>query len=144
VSRKYLTQWTLFWRWNYLVYLSCLACGSSNFQCQDIKLALVVLTKGSNILIGSSAWSVCDTNLLYLPEPFSGGFGHVKPMLTDIVLNDSLMDGAYDKEEVFKFLKEKAVAMPGIKIRKNAIVKAGSERAESVLELLRVRRQQPR
>jgi hypothetical protein len=58
----------------------------------------------------------------------------VKPMLTDIELKDSLMDGAYDKEEVFKFLKEKGVAMPGIKIRKNAIVKAGSERAESVLE----------
>ena len=58
----------------------------------------------------------------------------VKPMLTDIKLKDSLMDGAYDKEEVFKFLKEKGVAMPGIKIRKNAIVKAGSERAESVLE----------
>jgi Transposase DDE domain len=58
----------------------------------------------------------------------------VKPMLTDIKLKDSLMDGAYDKEEVFKFIKEKGVAMPGIKIRKNAIVKAGSERAESVLE----------
>jgi hypothetical protein len=58
----------------------------------------------------------------------------VKPLLTDIKLKDSLMDGAYDKEEVFKFLKEKGVAMPGIKIRKNAIVKAGSERAESVLE----------
>jgi hypothetical protein len=58
----------------------------------------------------------------------------VKPLLTDIKLKDSLMDGAYDKEEVFKFLKEKGVAMPGIKIRKNAIVKTGSERAESVLE----------
>jgi len=58
----------------------------------------------------------------------------IKPLLTDIKLKDSLMDGAYDKEEVFKFLKEKGVAMPGIKIRKNAIVKAGSERAESVLE----------
>jgi hypothetical protein len=58
----------------------------------------------------------------------------VKPLLTDIKLKDSLMDGAYDKEEVFKFMKEKGVAMPGIKIRKNAIVKAGSERAESVLE----------
>ena len=58
----------------------------------------------------------------------------VKPLLTDIKLKDSLMDGAYDKEEVFKFIKEKGVAMPGIKIRKNAIVKAGTERAESVLE----------
>ena len=58
----------------------------------------------------------------------------VKPLLTDIKLKDSLMDGAYDKEEVFKFIKEKGVAMPGIKIRENAIVIAGSERAESVLE----------
>ena len=58
----------------------------------------------------------------------------VKPLLTDIKLKDSLMDGAYDKKEVFKFLKEKGVAMPGIKIRKNAVVKTGSERAESVLE----------
>ena len=44
------------------------------------------------------------------------------------------MDGAYDREEVFKFMKEKGVAMPGIKIRKNAVVKADTERAESVLE----------
>ena len=58
----------------------------------------------------------------------------VKPLLTDIKLEDSLMDGAYYKEEVFKFMKEKGVAMPGIKIRKNAVVKAGTERAESVLE----------
>jgi hypothetical protein len=32
--------------------------------------------------------------------------------------------GAYDKEEVFKFMKGKSVEMPGIKIRKNAIVKS--------------------
>jgi len=57
-----------------------------------------------------------------------------KPLLEKINLEDSLMDGAYDKEEVFKFLKEKGVNLPGIKIRKNAIVKAGSERAESVLQ----------
>ena len=62
----------------------------------------------------------------------------VKPLLTDIKLKDSLMDGAYDKEEVFKFLKEKGVAMPGIKIRKNAIVKAGSKRVESVLEFKKI------
>ena len=37
-------------------------------------------------------------------------------------------------KSVFKFLKEKGVGDPGIKIRKNAIVKAGSERAESVLQ----------
>jgi hypothetical protein len=58
----------------------------------------------------------------------------VKPLLKDIRLKDALMDGAYDKEKVFAFMKEKGVAMPGIKIRKNAIVKAGTERAESVLE----------
>ena len=58
----------------------------------------------------------------------------VKPLLNDIKLEDSLMDGAYDKEEVFKFMKEKGVVMPGIKVRKNAIVKAGTERADSVLE----------
>jgi hypothetical protein len=39
-------------------------------------------------------------------------------------LNGSLMDGTHDNEDLFKFLKEKGVAMPGIKIRKNAIVKA--------------------
>jgi hypothetical protein len=38
-------------------------------------------------------------------------------------LNGSLIDGIHDNEDVFKFLKEKGVAMPGIKIRKNAIVK---------------------
>jgi hypothetical protein len=58
----------------------------------------------------------------------------VKPLLKDIKLKDSLMDGAYDREEVFKFMKEKGMAMPGIKIRKNAIFKADSVRAESVLE----------
>lgn len=57
-----------------------------------------------------------------------------KPLLENINMEDALMDGAYDKEEVFKFLKEKGVNLPGIKVRKNAIVKAGSERAESVLQ----------
>lgn len=58
----------------------------------------------------------------------------VKPLLKDVKLKDSLMDGAYDKEEVFKFMKEKGIAMPGIKIRKNAVVKADSNRAESIRE----------
>lgn len=58
----------------------------------------------------------------------------VEPLLKDIRLKDALMDGAYDKERVFKFVKDKGVAMPGIKIRKNAMAKAGTERAESVLE----------
>jgi hypothetical protein len=47
----------------------------------------------------------------------------VKPLLKDIKLKDALMDGAYDKEDVFGLMKEKGVAMPGIKIRKNAVVK---------------------
>jgi hypothetical protein len=58
----------------------------------------------------------------------------VEPLLKDIRLKDALMDGAYDKERVFKFVKDKGVAMPSIKIRKNAMAKAGTERAESVLE----------
>lgn len=61
----------------------------------------------------------------------------VKPLLEDVKIKDSLMDGAYDREEVFRFMKEKGVAMPGIKIRKNAVIKAGSSRAESVLEFLK-------
>jgi len=44
------------------------------------------------------------------------------------------MDEAYDKKKVFKFMKEKGVTKPGVKIRKNAIVKADAERAEPVLE----------
>lgn len=57
-----------------------------------------------------------------------------EPLLENINLEDALMDGTYDKEEVFKFLKGKGANLPGIKVRKNAIVKAGSERAESVLQ----------
>jgi transposase len=56
----------------------------------------------------------------------------VTPLLEKINLEDALMDGAYNKEDVFKFLKEKGVSLPGIKIRKNAVVKPGSERAESI------------
>ncbi len=43
------------------------------------------------------------------------------------------MDGAYDIEEMFNFLKENGVNLPGIKIRKNAFAKADSKRADSVL-----------
>ena len=35
---------------------------------------------------------------------------------------------------MFKFLKEKGVNLSGIKTRKNVVVKARSERAESVLQ----------
>ncbi len=58
----------------------------------------------------------------------------VKPLLDDVKVKDALMDGAYDKEDVFKFMKGKGMEMPGIKIRKNAIVKADTERGEFVLE----------
>ena len=58
----------------------------------------------------------------------------VKSLLEKLNLKDSLMDGAYDKEEVFKFLKEKGVDLPGIKIRKNAIIKPDYCRSESVLQ----------
>jgi hypothetical protein len=58
----------------------------------------------------------------------------VKSLLGDVNLEDSLMDGAYDKEDVFRYLKKKGVNLPGIKIRKNAIAKVDSERADSVLE----------
>lgn len=54
----------------------------------------------------------------------------VEPLLDDVKVKDALMDGAYDKEDAFKFMKGKGVEMPGIKIRKNAIVKAGTQRAE--------------
>jgi transposase len=58
----------------------------------------------------------------------------VEPLLEDIKFEDALMDGAYDKESVFEFLKQKGVEQPGIKIRKNAIIKPDSQRGESVLE----------
>ena len=47
----------------------------------------------------------------------------VEPLLKDIRLRDALMDGAYDKEKVFKFIKEKGVTLPGIKIRKKILLK---------------------
>jgi len=58
----------------------------------------------------------------------------VRPLLENVLLNDALMDGAYDKEEVFEFMKEKGVTLPGIKIRKNAKIDPGTQRADSVLE----------
>jgi hypothetical protein len=46
----------------------------------------------------------------------------VRPLLKDIKLKDSLMDGAHDRKDASKFMIEKGLAMPGIKIRKNAVV----------------------
>jgi hypothetical protein len=62
----------------------------------------------------------------------------VKPQLKDIRPKEALMDGA-DKEKAFKFMKEKGVIMPDITIRKNAVVKADTERAESILEFQKIR-----
>jgi hypothetical protein len=59
----------------------------------------------------------------------------VEPLLENIKINDALMDGAYDTESVFAYLNKKGINKPGIKIRKNAIVKEGSHRSESVLEI---------
>ena len=55
------------------------------------------------------------------------------------------MDGAYDTNDAFNLMAEKGVDCPGIKIRENAVVgDEPSPRSNAVLELLRLRRQQPR
>ena len=58
----------------------------------------------------------------------------VGPLVKDVKLNDALMDAAYDKEEVYKILKDKSVYRPGINLRKDAIIKPNTVRGESVLE----------
>jgi hypothetical protein len=59
----------------------------------------------------------------------------LRPLLKDADVKDLLGDGAYDTEDAFKFMEEKGVNNPGIKIRKNA--KVGNDptpRANAVLE----------
>jgi len=59
----------------------------------------------------------------------------LRPLLKDINIKEALMDGAYDTNDAFDFLKEKGVDCPGIKIRENAVV--GNEitaRSNAVLE----------
>jgi transposase len=58
----------------------------------------------------------------------------VGPLLKDVKLKDALMDAAYDKENVYKILKDKGVSRPGINLRKDAVIKPKSARGESVLE----------
>jgi hypothetical protein len=61
-----------------------------------------------------------------------------RPLLKDVDIKDALGDGAYDNEDAFKFMEEKNVNIPGIKIRKNA--KVGPEpapRANAVLEFMK-------
>jgi len=62
----------------------------------------------------------------------------LRPLLKDINLKDGLMDGAFDTNDAFNFMKEKGVNCPGIKIRENAIV--GEEplpRSNAVLDFLK-------
>lgn len=59
----------------------------------------------------------------------------LRPLLKDLNIEEALMDGAYDTNDAFDFLKEKGVDCPGIKIRENAVV--GNEitaRSNAVLE----------
>ena len=61
----------------------------------------------------------------------------------EVDIKDALGDGAYDKEDAFKFMKEKNVSIPGIKIRKNAKVgpeptpRANAVTAEFAVESIR-------
>ena len=69
----------------------------------------------------------------------------LRPLLKDIDVREGLMDGAYDTNDAFNLMSEKGVECPGIKIRENAVVgDETSPRSNAVLELLRLRRQQPR
>ncbi len=57
------------------------------------------------------------------------------PLLKDVNIEEGLMDGAYDTNDAFEFMKSKGVDCPGIKIRENARVgKDASARSTAVLE----------
>ncbi len=59
----------------------------------------------------------------------------LRPLLKDVNIEEGLMDGAYDTNDAFEFMKSKGVDCPGIKIRENAIVgKDVSARSTAVLE----------
>ena len=59
----------------------------------------------------------------------------LRPLLEDVNIEEGLMDGAYDTNDAFEFMKSKGVECPGIKIRENAIVgKVESARSTAVLE----------
>ena len=69
----------------------------------------------------------------------------LRHLLKDIDVREGLMDGAYDTNDAFNLMAEKGVECPGIKTRENAVVgDETSPRSNAVLELLRLRRQQPR
>ena len=59
----------------------------------------------------------------------------LRPLLKDVNIKEGLMDGAYDTNDAFEFMKSKGVDCPGIKIRENAVVGKGeSSRSTAVLE----------
>jgi hypothetical protein len=59
----------------------------------------------------------------------------LRPLLKDVNIDEGLMDGAYDTNDAFEFMKSKGVDCPGIKIRENAVVgKWESARSTAVLE----------
>jgi len=60
----------------------------------------------------------------------------LRPLLKDINnIKDALMDGGFDTNDAFDFMKEKGVDCPGIKIRENAVVgNEPSPRSNAVLE----------
>ena len=59
----------------------------------------------------------------------------LRPLLKDVNIEEGLMDGAYDTNDAFEFMKSKGVDCPGIKIRENAVVgKWESARSTAVLE----------
>lgn len=62
----------------------------------------------------------------------------LRPLLKDVNIEDGLMDGAFDTNDAFNFMKEKGVDCPGIKIRENAVVgEEPSPRSNAVLDYLK-------
>lgn len=60
----------------------------------------------------------------------------IETILNDIPLRDVLLDGAYDREKTFLFLKKKGIRKPGVKLRINAIGIGDSPRAYAVRDFL--------
>ena len=59
----------------------------------------------------------------------------LRPLLKNVNIEDGLMDGGYDTNDAFNFMKEKGIDCPGIKIRENAVIgDEPSTRSNAVLE----------
>ena len=52
---------------------------------------------------------------------------HILKNNNNIIIKSALVDGSYDSNENFKYLKEKRI-QPGIKVRKNSIVSLKNNR----------------